>query len=98
MVPGNARALRFYRRQGWVDRGRFDNPAFTDGGGTVPVPTLRYEKDLTRYAAPPAGPVTDESAGATASDPPDARTRLSRPTTTTEEPGMATMNVSGRRP
>jgi ribosomal protein S18 acetylase RimI-like enzyme len=44
VVPGNARARRFYERQGWSDAGPYDNPAFTSDGSTIPVPTRRYEK------------------------------------------------------
>jgi GNAT superfamily N-acetyltransferase len=32
VVTGNARARRFYAREGWVDEGRFDYPAPTDAG------------------------------------------------------------------
>jgi hypothetical protein len=46
VVPGNARARRFYERQGWYDAGPFDNPAFTRDGSTLLVPTRRYEKRL----------------------------------------------------
>jgi ribosomal protein S18 acetylase RimI-like enzyme len=44
VVPGNARARRFYERQGWSDAGPYDNPAFTSDGSTIMVPTRRYEK------------------------------------------------------
>lgn len=46
VVAGNARARRFYERNGWVDAGPFDNPAWTTTGGVIPVPTRRYEKQL----------------------------------------------------
>jgi ribosomal protein S18 acetylase RimI-like enzyme len=46
VVAGNARARRFYERQGWSDAGLFDNPAPAPGGGTIPVPAHRYEKRL----------------------------------------------------
>jgi ribosomal protein S18 acetylase RimI-like enzyme len=39
VAPGNARARRFYERQGWVDEGRFDYQA----AGMV-VPCQRYVK------------------------------------------------------
>jgi ribosomal protein S18 acetylase RimI-like enzyme len=39
VAPGNARARRFYERQGWVDEGRFDYRA----AGMV-VPCQRYVK------------------------------------------------------
>jgi ribosomal protein S18 acetylase RimI-like enzyme len=44
VADGNARARRFYERHGWHDGGPFDNPAPTADGGTVSVPTRRYEK------------------------------------------------------
>ena len=43
VVPGNARARRFYERSGWADDGLFDKPAVHDGG-TIPVPCHRYVK------------------------------------------------------
>jgi GNAT superfamily N-acetyltransferase len=43
VVPGNARARRFYERCGWADEGPFDYPA-PDGG--VSVPCHRYTKTL----------------------------------------------------
>ena len=52
VVPGNARARRFYERQGWRDTGLFDYGAQI-AGGTIPVPCLRYEKVL-------AHPLRDE--------------------------------------
>jgi GNAT superfamily N-acetyltransferase len=39
VVPGNARARRFYERSGWVDEGRFDHRA-----AGVSVPAHRYVK------------------------------------------------------
>ena len=45
VAPGNARARRFYERSGWHDVGDFDNPADVEGG-TVLVPTRRYEKQV----------------------------------------------------
>ncbi len=47
VVPGNARARRFYERSGWRDAGGFDYPAET-ATGAIPVPCRRYEKRLTR--------------------------------------------------
>jgi ribosomal protein S18 acetylase RimI-like enzyme len=45
VVPANARARRFYERQGWHDIGAFDYEAqITDG--TIPVPCRRYEKQV----------------------------------------------------
>ncbi len=46
VVAGNARARRFYARQGWQDAGPFDYPAEIDGG-MFSVPCHRYEKQLT---------------------------------------------------
>ncbi|HET7295418.1 MAG TPA: GNAT family N-acetyltransferase [Vicinamibacteria bacterium] len=46
VVPGNARARRFYERNGWRDAGAFDYPAET-ADGTILVPCRRYEKPTT---------------------------------------------------
>jgi NAD(P)-dependent dehydrogenase (short-subunit alcohol dehydrogenase family)/GNAT superfamily N-acetyltransferase len=46
VVAGNARARRFYARQGWQDAGSFDYAAEVEGG-TMPVPARRYEKRVT---------------------------------------------------
>ena len=46
VIPGNARARRFYERQGWHDTGGFDYAAATTSG-TVLVPCRRYEKSLS---------------------------------------------------
>jgi ribosomal protein S18 acetylase RimI-like enzyme len=43
VVAGNARARRFYERQGWVDEGSFD---YRPSGGVV-VPCRRYVKAVT---------------------------------------------------
>ena len=45
VVPGNARARRFYERQGWHDTGGLDYQA-TTATGTFPVPCRRYAKSL----------------------------------------------------
>ena len=45
VVAGNARALRFYERQGWSDAGPFDYRTDT-AGGPVSVPARRYVKRL----------------------------------------------------
>ncbi len=45
VVPGNARARRFYERNGWVDEGRFQHLA-PDDHGPIRVPTHRYVKRL----------------------------------------------------
>lgn len=47
VVAGNARARRFYERNGWYDTGSFDYPAFSAGDTTISVPAHRYEKRLT---------------------------------------------------
>ncbi len=44
VVAGNARARRFYERQGWVDHGGFAYRA--DG---ITVPCLRYEKPVGQH-------------------------------------------------
>ncbi|MGW1555025.1 GNAT family N-acetyltransferase [Streptomyces sp. NPDC002144] len=41
VATGNARARRFYERQGWVDEGPFEYPA-KGPDGPVPVPCHRY--------------------------------------------------------
>jgi hypothetical protein len=41
VATGNARARRFYERQGWVDEGPFDYPA-DSADGPIPVPCHRY--------------------------------------------------------
>jgi putative acetyltransferase len=46
VVAGNARARAFYVRQGWRDAGEFIYFAET-AVGTFPVPSHRYEIDLT---------------------------------------------------
>jgi ribosomal protein S18 acetylase RimI-like enzyme len=43
VVEGNARARRFYERNGWRDAGMHDYRAEIRGG-TLPVPCRRYEK------------------------------------------------------
>jgi len=48
-VTGNARARRFYEREGWRDEGDVDNPV--DGPeGPIAVPCRLYVKDLPRPA------------------------------------------------
>jgi GNAT superfamily N-acetyltransferase len=49
VVAGNARARRFYAKQGWQQARAFDYGAQI-AGGTIAVPCLRYEKHLTREA------------------------------------------------
>ena len=43
VVPGNARARRFYERNGWADAGHLEHEA-PAGDGTVVVPSRRYER------------------------------------------------------
>jgi GNAT superfamily N-acetyltransferase len=50
VVAGNARARRFYERNGWIDQGPVDYPAAT-GGDPIPVPSRRYEKPVTANSA-----------------------------------------------
>ena len=45
VVPGNARARRFYERHGWTDQGPIEYPAET-GGEPVQVPAQRYVRTL----------------------------------------------------
>lgn len=59
VVAGNIRARRFYERNGWSDVSAFDNPAWTTGHATIPVPARRYERRLGR--AERAGQVNDRS-------------------------------------
>ncbi len=47
VVAGNARACRFYERHGWHDAGPIDYEAEI-AGGTIPVPSRRYEKRVRR--------------------------------------------------
>jgi GNAT superfamily N-acetyltransferase len=47
VVTGNARARRFYERNGWRDVGAILDPAEIPGG-TLPVPSRRYEKRFER--------------------------------------------------
>jgi ribosomal protein S18 acetylase RimI-like enzyme len=43
VMPGNARARRFYERMGWIDEGRFEHLAPADDG-PIPVAAHRYVK------------------------------------------------------
>ncbi len=46
VVPGNARARRFYEREGWVDGGPIDDHAIIgESGESVTVPCRRYIKE-----------------------------------------------------
>ena len=45
VAAGNARARRFYEKSGWRDAGGFDYAAEIPGG-TLAVPSRRYEKRL----------------------------------------------------
>ena len=55
VATGNARARRFYERQGWVDEGRFDYPAPSDAG-RIPVDCHRYA--IAVAPADPGAPPT----------------------------------------
>ena len=44
VVASNARARRFYEREGWHDTGPFDYRPWTPGGDRIEVPCRRYEK------------------------------------------------------
>jgi GNAT superfamily N-acetyltransferase len=46
VVPGNARARRFYEREGWRDAGEIRHPEPT-ATGAIPVTARRYEKHTT---------------------------------------------------
>ncbi|PWK88755.1 ribosomal protein S18 acetylase RimI-like enzyme [Lentzea atacamensis] len=50
VVAGNARARRFYERQGWTDEGLFDHRA-PHPDGPIPVPAHRYTKPVSRATA-----------------------------------------------
>ncbi|WP_394827866.1 GNAT family N-acetyltransferase [Pendulispora albinea] len=43
VATGNARARRFYERNGWIDGGAFEYSA-ASASGTIAVPCHRYEK------------------------------------------------------
>jgi ribosomal protein S18 acetylase RimI-like enzyme len=47
VAAGNARARRFYERNGWTDAGPFDYAAQV-AGGTMDVPCRRYTKKVAR--------------------------------------------------
>ncbi|MFI6561536.1 GNAT family N-acetyltransferase [Streptomyces sp. NPDC050534] len=49
VATGNARARRFYERQGWVDEGAFDYPA-EGPDGPISVPCHRYVKQVEEAA------------------------------------------------
>jgi ribosomal protein S18 acetylase RimI-like enzyme len=49
VAAGNARARRFYERNGWIDEGPFDYAAEV-AGGTMAVPCRRYVKRVARVA------------------------------------------------
>lgn len=51
VVSGNARARRFYERNGWHDAGPLDYMAETLQG-RLPIPTRRYEKRLRSNIRP----------------------------------------------
>ncbi|PRX46603.1 ribosomal protein S18 acetylase RimI-like enzyme [Prauserella shujinwangii] len=45
VVPGNARARRFYERRGWTDEGPFEHAA-EGPDGPITVPCRRYTKQV----------------------------------------------------
>lgn len=45
VVPGNARARRFYERQGWADEGAFEHQVQVDGG-SISVPSHRFVRSV----------------------------------------------------
>jgi len=45
VVAGNARARRFYERNGWVDKGLFEYSAGSEHG-SITVPSHRYTKTI----------------------------------------------------
>jgi ribosomal protein S18 acetylase RimI-like enzyme len=49
VAAGNARARRFYERNGWTDSGPLDYAAEV-AGGTMAVPCRRYTKRVARIA------------------------------------------------
>lgn len=49
VVAGNARARRFYERNGWTDRGLIDYPSVT-AAGPIAIPAHRYEKRVSGNA------------------------------------------------
>lgn len=59
VVPGNARARRFYERHGWTDEGPFDHRVEVAPGVTVDVPCRRYR--LTDDARPGAAASTADA-------------------------------------
>jgi len=50
VVAGNARARRFYERNGWIEGGLIEYPAAT-GGGSVVVSAHRYDKRVSGSAS-----------------------------------------------
>jgi GNAT superfamily N-acetyltransferase len=51
VVAGNARARRFYERNGWTDEGAFDYQAVT-ATGPISVPSHRYVKRVVAPRGP----------------------------------------------
>jgi GNAT superfamily N-acetyltransferase len=49
VVPGNARARRFYERSGWTDDGPFEYTAMSETG-PIPIPCRRYTKPVAGAA------------------------------------------------
>jgi ribosomal protein S18 acetylase RimI-like enzyme len=52
VVAGNARARRFYERNGWIDAGPIDYEGATAGGPPVLIPARRYEKRVASRRRP----------------------------------------------
>ncbi len=46
VVAGNARARRFYEREGWHDEGNVDYEAGIAGGGSIVVASRRYRRQI----------------------------------------------------
>ncbi len=53
VATGNARARRFYERQGWADDGAFEHQAPVDGG-SIAVPCHRFVRDVAQPGSRPA--------------------------------------------
>jgi len=52
VVAENARARRFYERNGWIDSGLIEYAAAA-GGGPIVIPAHRYDKRVSRSASSP---------------------------------------------
>jgi ribosomal protein S18 acetylase RimI-like enzyme len=47
VVAGNARARRFYERQGWRPVAEIEQPSYAGPGRQLPIAALRYEKQVS---------------------------------------------------